>query len=402
MTKRRVSAILLGGSPIAYSVARSLGAIGVPVYVLGDAAWDTVGSSRFCAHFVDLGSGADVGKRWIDWLEAEGPRDGAVLPCNDDGLELIACNRARLVELGYRPIEANDEVLLAMLDKQRTYELAVGAGVDAPKTVRIGSAPQLDAALKTSDIGFPCALKPLHSHLFARHFGMEQKVFLARSRSELEHALSRVAPLCIEMLLTEIIPGPDDAHFGFYTYLDEEGEPLLLFTKRKLRQFPPGFGLGSYHVASWHEDVAELGLGFCQRIGLRGLANVEFKRDERDGVLKLIECNHRFTLANELLCGAGIDPGVLTYNRLIGLRVPRVAGYREGGHLWAPVRDVRAFLAYRRRGELTFRGWVRSLLHRQHLPQFQWNDPGPSIAVARRTARHAAARLRRGRDRRSQ
>jgi D-aspartate ligase len=397
-----VPAILLGGSPIACSVLRSLGSVGVPVHVLGNAAWDTVGSSRYSTEFVSLGSGAGVEERWLDWLERDGPHGGVVLPCNDEGLELVARSRAVLVELGYRPIEANDEVLLAMLDKQRTYELAARAGLATPRTVRIGKATDLDTALTATGIGFPCALKPLHSHLFARHFGLDKKVLIAGNRAELEHEFARVAPLSVEMLITEIIPGPDDAHFGFYTYLDEEGMPLLLFTKQKLRQFPPGFGLGSYHVAGWNPEVAELGLAFCQGIGLRGLANVEFKRDERDGLLKLIECNHRFTLANELLRGAGIDLGLLTYNRLVGRPVPQVEGYREGGHLWAPVRDARAFLAYRRRGQLTFRGWVRTLLHRQRFPLFAWDDPGPALARARQAVRNAAGRMRRGRHRRSQ
>jgi D-aspartate ligase len=81
------------------------------------------------------------------------------------------------------------------------------------------------------------------------------------------------------MLVTEYVPGPDDQYRSYYTYLDHEGEPLVHFTKRKLRQYPTHFGLGSYHLTEWNPEVAELGLRFARGAGLRGLVNVEFKRD---------------------------------------------------------------------------------------------------------------------------
>src|ERR1700694_4065011 len=128
-------AIILGGDANAISVARSLGAAGVRVYVVGSGS-EAVRFSRFCATFVAL-AGADVQTRWLDWLTAHGPRGAVLLPCTDDGLELIAHHRAELTALGYRPIEADDDVLLAMLDKERTYTLARTLGVPAPRTVTV-------------------------------------------------------------------------------------------------------------------------------------------------------------------------------------------------------------------------------------------------------------------------
>ena len=49
-------AILLGGGPIAVSVARSLGRAGIRVYALGSAPPDTVAHSRYCDVFVNLGA----------------------------------------------------------------------------------------------------------------------------------------------------------------------------------------------------------------------------------------------------------------------------------------------------------------------------------------------------------
>jgi predicted ATP-grasp superfamily ATP-dependent carboligase len=105
----------------------------------------------------------------------------------------------------------------------------------------------------------------------------------------------------------------------------------------------------------------------------------EFKRDSRDGLLKLIEVNHRFTAANELVRAAGIDLALLAYSRLAGRPGPRLNGYRTGGAMWYPLQDARAFLAYRRRREITSAAWLRSLACRQHPGLFSWDDPLPSV-----------------------
>ena len=368
-------AVILGGSWNAVSVARSLGPRGVAVHALADRPDRPVRFSRHCGGFVAVPRGEDVQAGWMHWLRERGPRGAVLLPCGDDGLELVACNRSELAALGYVPIEADDEVLLAMLDKDRQYELARELGVPAPETITVRGPEDLERAATT--VTFPCALKALHSHVFSRHF--YGKVVVAENASELRTAFARMQALEIEVLVTEIIPGAEDRFYGYYSYLDEAGEPLFHMTKQKIRQFPPGFGVGCYHVTNWDPEVAELGLAFMQGIGMRGLGNVEFKRDARDGRLKLIELNHRFTAINELVRRAGLDLALFTYNRLIGHEGPALDSYRRGVRLWYPVEDTRAMLASIRSGQLTPLRALASVAHRQTYPIWSWDDPMPSL-----------------------
>jgi D-aspartate ligase len=370
-------AVLLGGENIAVSAARSLSALGVQVYALGDST-DPVRACRGCFQFVDVGAKKGVADRYLEWLSSSGPRVGAVLPCDDDGLELIARNRSRLVELGYSPIEANDETLLAMLDKDRTYELSRAAGVPTPRTEVVRTLDE--AARAASSFSYPCALKPLSSHEFAKHFGILKKVLLASDPDELLAAFAQTLEVGVEMLVTEIIPGGDDAYYSYYSYLDDQGEPLYHFCKRKLRQWPIHFGLTTYHETIWDPRVAELGLRFFRGVGLRGVGNVEFKRDPRDGEYKIIECNHRFTAASDLVRHAGINMPVIAYRRCVGLPHEPVRGYRVGVRMWHPIEDLRALVQYRAEGSLSVGAWLRSLCHRQHFPLWSLDDPGPSLA----------------------
>jgi D-aspartate ligase len=271
-------------------------------------------------------------------------------------------------------------VLLGMLDKQRTHELASRAGVPVPPS-RTVSSPS-DAASVGREVGFPCALKPLHSHRFARHFDV--KLFTVEDMGELQEILERTSALGLEMMATEIVPGGDERHVSHYTYIDREGEPLFSLTKLKIRQYPIHYGLGTYHVTDWSPEVAEAGLRFCQAVELRGLAHVEFKRDSRDDSLKLIECNHRFTGVNEIIRRAGIDLGVMTYDYLLGRPIRRMPAYRSGVRLWSPIEDLRAARDYRRGGELSYAEWFASLKHRMYPYYFEWRDPGPTIESFRR------------------
>jgi D-aspartate ligase len=385
----RPPAVLLGGAANAVSLARSLAAAAVRVYALGTGGLDPVRYSRF-ARYVPFRPENQVAD-WLRWLE-NGPDGAVILPCNDDGVELIARHRARLVGRGYRPVEANDEIALAMLDKERTYELARANGVPTPATMSIMEASQLEAAAE--EIGFPCALKPAESHRFARHF--RAKAFVAREPAELRRAFAAVSGKGLTVFVTEIIPGADDRLCSYYSFLDERGEPLFHFTKQKLRQYPPDFGLASYEVSGWDASLAEAGLRFFQAIGLRGLATVEFKRDPRDGDLKLIECNYRFTASTELVRLAGLDLGGLVYGRLVGGDSgSRPPVFRDGVRLWHPVEDFRSMLALRASGRTSAREWARSVARHQHFPLFRLTDPFPTfITNVQRARRLLGTRLR--------
>lgn len=384
--------VLLGGGHIAVSVTRSLGEHGIAVHALGDGEWDTVGQSRYCTSFWHVGH-EELDSRYMHWLSARPVGDAVVFPCDDESLELVARRRRDIEELGYRPIEANDEVLLAMLDKERSYQLAEQVGIGVPRRFVLDDVTDLDGQIRASGIAFPCALKPLHSHLFARRFGASAKVILLPDRAELERVANDLSALGSAMMVTEIIPGAEDAYCSLYTYIDKRGEPLAQFTKRKLRQYPVGFGLATYHVSMHDPELIETGLQFCRGVQLRGMACIEFKRDPRDGQLKLIECNHRFTLGQETLRYAGVNFPLVAYNSVLGLPAPVFDGYRDGVHLWAPVADTRAFLESRRRRELTFSEWLTSLMHPQHFHLFDPTDPGPSVGFHARRIRRRLRRL---------
>jgi len=382
-------AVILGGLTNALSVARDLGSRGIPVHAVGDAD-AVVQRSRYCTRFYRVRTGA-LQPQYRGLLRDVLPRGAVVIPADDDALELIAGSRGEFVGWGFHPLPADDRVVLDLLDKERTYEIARAAGVGAPRTITLRGEGDLDDALR--EVGLPCALKPLRIHEFARAF--RRKVFLIRDAETLRRAFAQTSELGLEMLLTEIVPGGEDRYWSYYTYIDESGRPVTNFTKQKLRQHPIGFGGATYHVTAWDPEVADAGLRFLAGAGARGIACVEFKRDIRTNEPRLIECNSRVTAANELMRLAGIDLAGIAYASTLGLPVPEDRGFTDGVRLWYPLQDVLAFRGARARGELTMTGWLTSLAHRQSFPTLSLRDPLPGLVEAAKVPRRAQAILRR-------
>jgi len=367
------------------------------VHLLLDPGDDSLATrSRFVRSVARPGAGDLTFDPWMDWCYRSAPPGSVLIPCADRGLEFISRHRALLQAAGLRPAPGVDEILLALLDKERTYEMAREVGMAVPRTERVTGVAQACRLARTFEL--PFALKPRVSHLFAPHSDGHKAVVI-RSYQDLEKPVRRFVEAGLAMILTEIVPGPEENYCSYYTYLDEDGRPLAEFTKRKLRQYPVGFGEGTYHVTDWAPDVAEAGLRLFSRLGLQGMGNVEFKRDQRDGRLTLIECNARLTAANELVRRAGVDFAEIIYQRAIGAHVSRrVGSYTENLGLWFPMHDLLAFAAMRSEGKTSTSRWLSSIARRHVSPVLDCRDLGPTLTkgghLVKWASRRATATLR--------
>jgi len=381
--------LLLGGEANALSVARELGRAGIPVFAVGepDAA---VRHSRYC-RWIDLRTAGDPETAWADFLlgpASDHLRGAVVLACSDAGLRVLTTHRPRLLRR-FRLDLCDPTAQLAMLDKLTTYEHALAAGVPAPQFWRVDDREQI-LRLKDSLV-YPLLVKPRLSHLFEAHFG--RKHVLASNFDDLLRAIDASARARTDVLLMEWIPGGDDHLCSYYTYLDEDGIPQFHFTKRIIRRYPSGMGTACYHVTDWLPDLVPLANRLFAHAGLRGLANVEFKLDPRDGQYKLIECNARFTASNRLVAAAGVPLATYVYNRLTGRPLPQMQPCRSGLRLWDPIRDYWSFLELRRQGGITTLAWLKSVLHRQTFAYFEWSDPVPAVARMFKPVRRRFRRL---------
>lgn len=370
----RPPAIIIGGGANAISIARSLGRTGVDVWALNHEH-APVRYSRY-SKWLSLNGKRQCKEAWEDYLLGSESNDlqGAVLiPACDDGLELLIEHYTKL-KRKFRLDLFVPDAQASMLNKLETYQAAQRVGVPTPKFWLVGSKSSMISV--RDELVFPLLVKPLYSHRFVATFGV--KFLVAETFEQLQSAWEKIDE-DHEVMLVEKIPGPDSQLCSYYTYLDENGEHLFQFTKRIIRRFPPEMGVACRHVTDHIPELIEPATKLFAEVGLRGLANVEFKLDPRDGILKLIECNARITAANILLDRCGYDLALFMYQRVCDGELPQFKDYPDDVYLWNPVDDLRAFLKLRSRGELSLKDWLGSIRQTNvTLPIFQWSDPLPS------------------------
>src|SRR5574341_1720855 len=92
-------------------------------------------------------------------------------------------------------------------------------------------------------------------------------------------------------ILQEWIDGPESDQFTCNCYFDRKGRPVVTFVSRKIRQWPPGTGVGCLAVACRNDRVRDETIRLFQSVQYSGLGYVEMKLDQQTGELVLIEPN---------------------------------------------------------------------------------------------------------------
>ena len=372
--------LLLGGRENSLSLARSFGQLGISVKISGRAdCWGLY--SKFCTKGYPVPRGTNPEVHWAKLLlsdQAHELHGHLVIACNDASLLFIAKNVEKL-QSSFILLNASADQQLSLLDKKQTLKMAQGIGVPTPKYWNV-SKPQDLEEIKQS-IQFPVMVKPLLSHEFIKIFG--RKLFIIQdSFDELTSAVHQAWDKNQDIMIVEMIPGPDSALTSYYTYADRSGELLFDYTKCVIRRYPLNRGAGCYHKSSWLPETAQMGRKFFKGIGLRGFGNIEFKRDPRDGQLKVIECNARFTAAQELVAQSGAPIDLIVYCSATNQQPPQFSNYDPGKTLLYVPQDFLSFLELNGKGLLGPLEWIKSLLPYRHIsPLHNITDPYPSLGA---------------------
>jgi predicted ATP-grasp superfamily ATP-dependent carboligase len=301
---------------------------------------------------------------------------GVLIPASDAFVLFVSRFRDQLAS-AYRFVLPPAEVVEAIVDKRRQYALADRTGTPYPRTFYPTT---LEEARQVAElVEFPAFLKPYHGHLWREVFGGTHKGFKVCSPAELVERFRSTLPTGLPLMVQSIIQGPNTNHFKVCAYISSAGQPLAVFTLRKIRQYPTEFGVGTL-VESVHDpELAELGLRFLQAIGYRGIGSIEFKRDARDGQLKLIELNPRLWQQNAQATVCGLNFPLLAYLDALGLEPPAMTAFATGIKWLDATADMQAFWEYFRRGELSILDWLRSLRGAGAFATFAADDPGPFL-----------------------
>jgi predicted ATP-grasp superfamily ATP-dependent carboligase len=319
-------ALVLGANYRGLGVVRSLGRRGIPVWVACSDEHRVACSSRYVARSVPWRSGGELAQ--VDYLLTLARRhslDGWTLfPTCDETALLLARNRS-LLERHYLVAAPPAWPMEVAYDKRATHALAESVGVAQPAT----AFPAGRAEVEALHCKFPVILKPAFKTDSNRFTAA--KAWRADSREELleryDEACALVPPSVL--MIQEFVPGGGGSQLS-YAALCLVGEPIASASAVRLRQQPMDFGKASSYVETMEDgDAAVAARRLLRALRFTGLVEVEFKRDERDGLPKLLDVNARVWGWHTLCARAGVDFTWLCWQLVHG-RSPRPARARPG------------------------------------------------------------------------
>ncbi len=392
----RIPAVVLGLNPNALGTIRALAARRIPVIAADQrpAGWaDThrwmSSRTRLCQKL--FYSASATGDALLDLLVELGPTlpgPAPVLPSGDAELLLLARHEA-LLKRWYRFHVPPPEHLRLFVEKRGFHEFARNAGVPIPATIAPLTNDRIDEAART--MRFPCVLKPeFRDHqwddLFAPRKGLG-----VESAAALRDAFTEATRSGTSLMLQESIPGADSELHFTHGYFDRDGNPVAMWTGRKIRQLPIHYGTTTLAETVPIAAIVDHTLRLMQPLGHRGYVSVEFKRDPRDGAFRVLEATvGRTWYPHYLGVVAGVNIPELWYHDLLDIArpaqpAPSVPGpfprseVRYGVRWVDEYRDLVAAMEYRRAGELTIRGWIASLFGIRGAALAAWRDPMPFL-----------------------
>lgn len=380
--------------------ARLLAERGVPVIGVAKDPDHFATRSNACQRVLITDTG---GERLVDTLEELGPMldEKAVLfPCQDKNVIVISEHRDRL-KAWYHIMLPSHATVELLMDKAAFYRYAREKGLPIPPTYFLYS--QEEAEEIADQVRYPCILKPpFRLREWSRH--TKEKAFIVTDRDSLLATYERVSPWADGLILQHLIPGKDTDHYTCNCYFGTDGEPLVTFTSRKLRQWPPRTGQACLSEEVAAQEVVDTTVRVYQGLDHRGLGYLEMKQDSETAEYLIIEPNvGRPTGRAAQAEAAGVELLYTMYADAAGLPLPSNRQQTYRGVKWVHLlRDTQASVHHLLRGELALRDWWRSLRGPKVFAILSWRDPLASISAVVSPLRKALRRARsRSRNRRA-
>jgi D-aspartate ligase len=365
----------------ALGIVRSLGRLGVPVYLVARDAQTPGFFSRYCKGRAVCNVENDDAKKCVEILLELGRRIGRrsiLIPTDDNAVLFVADNAAALRGQFAFPAMC-PELIREVSSKKGMYFLAKEHGVPTPEAAFPTSRQEVLDFISRAQ--FPVMLKAIYGSLLMKVSG--QKMFIVHTPAELLEKYDALEdPANPNLMIQEYIPGGDDTVWMFDGYFNNRSECLASFTGKKIRQYPVAQGSTSLGICLQNETVRNTTTEFMKKIGYQGILDIGYRFDARDGLYKVLDINPRIGSTFRLFVAEnGMDVARALYLDMTGQEV--VSGEAREGRKWlVEDQDLVSCLRYHRLGYLTLKQWLASFQGVEEGGFYASDDLAPCVTRA--------------------
>jgi predicted ATP-grasp superfamily ATP-dependent carboligase len=359
-------------------VVRTLGRLGVDSYGVHDsprapAAWSRYAKGKFVYR-----QGDDVRTFLREMARSIGGTP--LLVAQDDVSTLVIDEHADDLREWFLFPDQPRGLPRTLANKREMAELCARLDIPTPEVVFPASRDEVVAFAERK--GVPVVIKGVES--WVPGTDISARLVVAHTREQLLAEWDDMSDgERGNTMLQEYIPGGPESVWMFNGYFDASSNCLFGITGRKLHQSPPYSGVTSLGICLENDVVADATKRLAREVGYRGVIDIGYRFDERDGLYKLLDVNPRVGATFRLFVDrdTGMDVVRALYLDLTGQPVP--AARTPVGRKWLlDPWDFKSCLAYRRDGRLTLRGWARAYRGVEELAWLARDDPLPFLALA--------------------
>jgi len=356
-------------------IMRSLGRMGVPIHAVYAPPRGPASFSAYCrsssAWDFARAEPEDTASYLLNLSKSIGRR--SILIPTWDEMAVFTAEFYDVLNTGFIYPRQPYGLPQSLCSKKEMARLARQFGVPTPGVAFPRSLDDILEYIETAR--FPVLLKGIDGNRLKERTG--KKMVIAYSPRQVREMYQTLEdPEQPNLMLQEYIPGGDDTIWMFNGYFNAMSECLLGFTGRKLRQTPIHTGMTSLGICQRNDVVAKTTKEFVQALGYRGILDIGYRYDARDGQYKVLDVNPRIGATFRLfVADNGIDVARALYLDLTGQVIP--PSKQREGRKWFVESDFKSCFDYYREGSLTFRQWLRSLRGIEEAGYFAWDDLAP-------------------------
>ena len=343
----------------ALGAVRSLGRLGVPVYGVHPTRRPVASFSKYCRDVFALDLDRTPPDQCVDCLRDIARGIGSMpllMPTNDESALFVARHASQLEDRFLFPANGVD-VVWSLYNKKGMYLLAKRLAIPTPDTVFPES--RKDVLEFCARARFPVLLKASDNIRTSRRAG--RKMVIVRSKEELigqYHAMEDGSNP--SLMLQEYIPGGDDSVWMLNGYFDEHADCLFSITAKKIHQTPVYTGMTALGVCLPNPAIESATRTLVRAVGYKGILDIGYRYDARDGQYKLLDVNPRLGATFRLFVGHnGMDVTRAQYLHFTGQSVP-VSSICTGRKWILEDADLLSCIQYYRDGVLSLRQWLGS------------------------------------------
>jgi D-aspartate ligase len=353
---------------------RSLGRLGVKVYGVHEARWAPAAHSRYLSGRLFWRPRTDDSQRIAAGLIRLAGRIGrrAVLIPTDDAAAIFLAERGAALREHFLFPAPPPDLPRRLAGKHSLSALCQELGVPSPRACLPASLAQ--ALGFAASAGYPLVAKQASPWLAGQPL---RSTSIVADEPALTRAYRAFEAANAGVMLQEFIPASRGGDWFCHGYCDAGSVCRPAFTGVKERSYPAYTGLTSLGHAARNDTLAAQATAMFAATGYAGIADLDFRRDPRDGRYKLLDFNPRLGAQFRLFRdSAGLDVVVAAYLDLTGQPLP--SGEQVNGRRFLVENyDPLGALRYWRDRELTLSSWLASVRGTDETAWFARDDLRP-------------------------